>query len=163
MSVCIPARQENGPKATEGVNVSLGISLMSGWRGEIRGCICQRALLWICAHAENETCLKWSLDVGNLMRLSATCVKFFCISLTNVFITAALSMPSWEKLSFWKGKRCKLGVNGLFSRLSRLQIFFADVLLFRHAFCQTDWSVGLFIYSLVTDMRKLGLKLSAGS
>lgn len=34
MSVCIPARQENGPKATEGVNVSLGIYVMRGRRGE---------------------------------------------------------------------------------------------------------------------------------
>lgn len=37
MFVCIPAQQENGPKATEGVNVSLGILLMSGCRGEYIG------------------------------------------------------------------------------------------------------------------------------
>lgn len=40
---------------------------------------------------------------------------------------------------------------------------FADVLLFRHGPCQTDWLVSLFIYFLMNDMRKLRLKLSADS
>lgn len=73
MSVCIPARQENGPKATEGVNVSLGIYVMRGRRGEqMVPCVRERALT-LCPRRE------WRLNHlqggGSLMRANSTCGK----------------------------------------------------------------------------------------
>lgn len=98
MFVCIPARQENGPKATKGVNVSLGILPMSGCRAEYRDAFV-RELCYECVnvHAGKEMCLVWLLDVRNLMKQNSTCVTSFCIRLTDVCISAALSMSSSAK------------------------------------------------------------------
>lgn len=96
MFVCIPSPQENGPKATEGVNVSVGISLMSGWRGEFTDASV-RKFCYEFLFMQNVKSLIWLLDVRNSMRRNAACATSFCIGLTRVFITAALSMSSSAK------------------------------------------------------------------
>lgn len=142
MNVCLHSCS-TGEWAQSHGKVLMSVEEYRSWgEGWINGCISQRAFVMdLCS------CGGWNVLVGCSM---------LDTHLINVFVTAA-----WSKSALCERKRAENWIkesllNHSGEMISIKHIFTdADALHFRHTSCQTHYTVSLFIYSLVNDVRKL--------